>query len=203
MSRKWPQGPEDDAEDSYGSGSPPPNFLSRKSNCFSLTIMSKKEVIFGAKRQGVTFLYRFETRAMFNRAKAYAKLLGLSLGKLKLDGEPKWPEQRRFSDEDAESSTLKIQITKIDDFTQACMRRQAAHDGCQSIESYIVDAALKFLENNEEQTRLNPQTGEVALLDHELGRYIGCQVDKGAKNPPRPYLTRIPIPKGTVIEEES
>lgn len=57
-----------------------------------------------------------------------------------------------------------------------------------------------FLENNQEQTRLYPKTGDVVLYDYELGQYIGCQVHKGAKNPPRPYLTRIPIPKETVIE---
>jgi hypothetical protein len=54
-----------------------------------------------------------------------------------------------------------------------------------------------FLENNEEQTRLDPKTGDVVLYDYELGQYIGCQVHKGAKNPPRPYFDAYTDPKGT------
>src|ERR1700741_5487901 len=45
----------------------------------------KDEIIFGAKRAGVTWLHKFQSRAKFNRAKVCAKRLGLSLSQLLCD----------------------------------------------------------------------------------------------------------------------
>ena len=138
----------------------------------------KDEIIFGAKRAGVTWLHKFQSREMFNQAKAGAEKLGLSLSQLLCGGYRRLPAQRKFTVQDQKTSTLKIQITECDEFTRRALERQAAYDGFESIEEYITDAALNVLECGEEDAFLDPGTGEVALTGCRLGQYIGCKVDK-------------------------
>ena len=111
----------------------------------------------------------------------------------------KRPARRRFTSEDVKSSTLKIQITEVDEFTRECLSRQAANDGHQSIEEYIVDAAMALLESSENEILLDPQTGEVVLNCYELGTYIGWKVDRCGTSASS-HWTRIPIPGGKIIE---
>jgi hypothetical protein len=77
---------------------------------------NKGEIIFGARRAGVTCFYDFKTRAQLGKAKAGAKKLGKSLAQWL-----SWPfhwsadrdpieSQRRFTSKDGEASTLKVQI---------------------------------------------------------------------------------------------
>jgi hypothetical protein len=53
------------------------------------------------------------------------------------------------------------------------------------------------LASDEEQTFLDPRTGEV--FNSELGRFIGCHVENGVADPPR-HFSRIAIPAGTIVE---
>ena len=162
--------------------------------------VSKQGIIFGVKKAGVTWLYRFNPPEMFNQAKAGAEKLGLSLSQLLCGEHRRLPAQRKFTVEDQKTSTLKIQIIECDEFTRKCLERQAAYDGFGSIEEYIADAALTVLECDEEDAFLDPGTGEVALTGCLLGQYIGCKVDKDAPNPPPSGFRRIRIPAGTIIE---
>ena len=165
--------------------------------------MSKKqdEIIFGARRAGVTWLYSFEDRADLEAARAGAQRLGLSLSQLLCEphAQEEKSSHRKFIYEDRESHGLKIQITECDVFTRRALERQAAYHGT-TVEEYIIDAAMSALESFEETSFLNPQTGEVMLGSCELGTYIGCTVDKDAPDPPPSNFTRIPAPPGAIVE---
>ena len=157
----------------------------------------KEEIIFSAKRAGVTWLHKFQSRAKFNRAKTYAKRLGLSLSQLLCDSWPKEPENspRRFTHADRESHGLEIQITECDEFTRRALERQAAAWGC-SVEEHILDGALCLLASSEESTFLDHQTGEV--VDLKFGKCRGCNVDKRAAGLPASHFSRIPIPRDAI-----
>jgi hypothetical protein len=161
----------------------------------------KDEVIFGAKRAGVTWLHSFANQAELDSAREGAKRLGLSLSQLLCGPCPKDPEKspKRFTHEDRESHGLKIQVTECDDFTRRALERQAANAGC-SIEEYIIDAAMCVLASNEEDAFLDPDTGEVISYSADFGDYIGCKFDKGAAEPPPSNFSRIPIPRGAIVE---
>jgi hypothetical protein len=166
---------------------------------------TKKEIIFGAKRAGVTWLHKFNSPAKFEYAKASAKRLGLSLSQLFCGPCPpnvsKLPLVRKFTDEDKRASTLKIQITECDPFTRGCLERTVKYCGYESIEEYIRAAALNMLITDEDESILDPHTGEVIVQGYELeGHYIGCKVDKNAPKPPPGNFTRIPIPAGAIVE---
>jgi len=165
--------------------------------------MSKKqdEIIFGARRAGVTWLYSFEDRADLEAARAGAQRLGLSLSQLLCEphAQEEKSSHRKFIYEDRESHGLKIQITECNEFTQRALERQAAYHGT-TVEEYIIDAAMSALESFEETSFLDPQTGGVMLDGCELGTYIGCNVQKGAPNPPPSNFTQIPIPRGAIVE---
>ena len=142
----------------------------------------KDEIIFGAKRAGVTWLHSFADRAELDSARERAKRLGTTLSQLLYGPYPTDPETpRRFTHEDRESATLKIQITECDEFTRKCPERQAANWGC-SVEEYILDGALCPLASCEESTFLDHQTDEV--VDLKFGNYVGCKVHKGAAERP-------------------
>jgi hypothetical protein len=57
-----------------------------------------------------------------------------------------------------------------------------------SVEQFIVDAVMCELESAEEQTFLEPKTGEVIAYQHDFGSYIGCNVDKNAPEQPPTIL---------------
>ena len=85
----------------------------------------KEEIIFSAKRAGVTWLHSFADRAELDLAREGAKRLGTTLSQLLYGNVPEDPEPpRRFTHEDRESATLKIQITECDEFTRKCLERQ-------------------------------------------------------------------------------
>ena len=69
-----------------------------------------------------------------------------------------------------------------------------------SVEQFIVDAVMCELESGEEQTFLDPKTGEVIAYQHDFGSYIGCNVDKNAPEQPPDHFGRIPIPRGAIVE---
>ena len=161
----------------------------------------KDEIVFGAKRGGVTWLYRFESRADFEKTKAGAERLGQSLAQwLCKHPSDTPPTQRRFTFKDLEASTLKVQITHCDEFTRKCLERQVALYGYESVEQFIAKTALNILENLEEDTVLDPRTGEAIMTYSESGDYIGCNVDDDAPNPPPYQLGRMPIPRGAIVE---
>ena len=161
----------------------------------------KDEIIFGAKRAGVTWLHKFESRATFDSARATARRLGLSLSEMLCGPFPKDPENspRRFTHEDRESHGLKIQITACDELTRRALERQAVVFG-GSVEEYIIDGALCALASWEECSFVDLKTGEVVADDDDFGSYIGCKVDKGAPEPPSSNFGRIPIPRGVIVE---
>jgi hypothetical protein len=79
------------------------------------------------------------------------------------------------------------------------LERQAIVFG-GSVEEYITDGALCALASWEEGSFVDPKTGEVIADDRDFGRYIGCKVDKGAPEPPPSHFSRIPIPRGAIVE---
>ena len=164
----------------------------------------KDEIIFGAKRAGVTWLYRFESRVDFERTRAGAEKLGLSLAQWLCKFPPEKAsakgQERRFTFEDEEASTLKVQITQCDEFTRKCLKRQVAFYGYESVEHFIAKAALNILENLEDEIVLDPRTGEIIMTYSDSGDYIGCSVDDDAPNPPPYQLGRRPIPDGAIVE---
>ena len=83
----------------------------------------KDEIIFGAKRTGVTWLHSFPGRAALDSARLSAKRLGSTLSQMLCGPYPKEPEnnQRRFTHEDRESHGLKIQITACDELTRRAL----------------------------------------------------------------------------------
>jgi hypothetical protein len=167
---------------------------------------TKDQIIFGAKRAGVTYLFGFDTQAELDQTKAAAKRLGLTLSELLcrahpgITGAPELPEPRKFTYEDRKASTLKIQITECDEFTRACLERQADLWGGASVEEYMLNNVFMTLENDEDNALLDPQTGDVILEGHELWGFLGCKVDKDAQTPPPSHFSRRPIPAGTVVE---
>jgi hypothetical protein len=80
------------------------------------------------------------------------------------------------------------------------LERTVKYCGYESVEQYILAAALGMLVTDEAESILDPHTGEVVLRGFELGRYIGCKVDKAAPEPPDRCFTRIPIPAGAIVE---
>ena len=122
---------------------------------FLLNPMNRKqdEIIFGAKRGGVTWLYSFADRAELDSAREKAERLGLSFSQILCGPYPKDPENspRRFTHEDRKSHGLKIQITECDKLTRRALERQAVACGC-SVEEFILDGALCSLASNEELT---------------------------------------------------
>jgi hypothetical protein len=169
-------------------------------------IMSKKEVIFGVKYLGVTWLFYFCNRKMFNAARAGARRLGVSLGELisqkyLFTGFQKLPEApRKFTEEDRKASTLKIQIVQCDEFTRKCLKRQTDFCGFRTIEEYILDQAFPMLINDEDCAILHGQTEEVVMTEYDLGIFDGCEVDRDAAKPPPDSFTRVHIPRGTIVE---
>jgi hypothetical protein len=171
--------------------------------------MSKDDsILFGAKRAGITWLFKFDCAERLKRARAGAARLGMSLAELlcstriSADGVPELPEPRKFTDEDRKANTIKIQITECDPFMRKCLERQAALWECESAEEYIIDCLYQTLLNDEENAILDPQTGDAVLINLDLGSFAGCHVDKGAKNAPPPSnFTRRPIPRGTIVEQ--
>ena len=149
----------------------------------------------------MTWLYSFEDRADLAAARTGAQRLGLSLSQLLCEShtQEKKSRQRKFTYEDRESQDLKIQITECDEFIRRALERQAAYHG-ETVEEYIIDAALAALESYEETSFLDPQTGDVLLDSCELGRYLGCTVDEDASDPPPSNFTRIPVPPGAIVE---
>jgi hypothetical protein len=154
-------------------------------------------IVFGAKRQGVTWLHEFKSRELFDQARAGAKRLGVTLSQLLCGTCAQGPENgpRRFTYNDPESATLKIQITGCDEFTRRVLDRQAANHGC-SAEEYIAKAALDRLASDEDGSFLDPLTGEA--FDLETGTFIGCKVDRGAAD--LPPFRRILVPDGAIVE---
>ena len=130
---------------------------------------NKDEIIFGAKRAGVTWLHAFPDSRALDSARACAKRLGLSLSQLLCGPSPRGLENgpRKLTQKDRESPSLKIQITACEEFTRRCLEREAAHRGC-SAEEYIVDAAMCVLASDEEQAFLDPATGEVVATSGEF-----------------------------------
>jgi hypothetical protein len=160
----------------------------------------KDEIVFGAKRAGVTWLHSFPGRAALDSARLNAKRLGSSLSQMLCGPYPKEPENklRRFTHEDRESQGLKIQIVECDELTRRALERQAAYHG-YSVEEYILDGALCALASDEEMTFLDHQTGQVVADSADFGSYIGCKVDKSAPEPPPSNFSRIPIPRGAIV----
>jgi hypothetical protein len=81
----------------------------------SLPMNNKKdEIIFGARRAGVTWLYAFQESEQLDSARAKAKRLGSSLSEMLCGPHVQDPKTnpRRFTDDDRESHGLKIQITE-------------------------------------------------------------------------------------------
>jgi hypothetical protein len=169
---------------------------------FSFPMNNKTdEIIFGAKRAGVTWLYRFPGHAALDSARLNAKRLGSSLRQMLCGPYPKEPENnlRRFTHKDRESHGLKIQIIECDELTRRALERQAAYYG-YSLEEYLLDGALCSLASDEEITFLDPATDEVVASYSDFGNYIGCKVDKRAQEPPPSHFGRIPIPRGAIVE---
>ena len=170
---------------------------------FLLNPMNRKqdEIIFGAKRGGVTWLHSFADRAELDSAREKAERLGLSLSQMLCGPYPKDPENspRRFTHEDRKSHGLKIQITECDKLTRRALERQAVACSC-SVEEFLLDGALCSLASNEELTFVDPKTGEVVAGTGDFGNYIGCNVDQNASEPPPSHFTRIPIPPGAIVE---
>jgi len=79
---------------------------------------------------------------------------------------------------------LKVQITQCDGFTRKCFERQVALHGYESVEDFIAQAALNILEKFEDDTVLDPKTGEAILDYSDGGSFIGCKVDKDAPDRP-------------------
>jgi hypothetical protein len=114
--------------------------------------MSKKDdsILFGAKRAGITWLFKFHERSSFNRVQAGVKRLGMSLAEFlcrqfpALTGAPALPDEpRKFTEEDGETARLKVQLVECDEFTRACLERQAKNNR-ESVEEYI-NRAIFFL----------------------------------------------------------
>jgi hypothetical protein len=165
---------------------------------------TSKEVLFGARRAGVTYLFCFYSRAAFREAKAGAKRLGLSLSKLLAEhyfsGKSALPPAtNKFTDKERKASTLEIQIAAIDDFSRRCLERQAAYRGC-SVQDYMRDCILVQLQSDEDNSIFEPSSGVVILQHWDLGNYVGCHVESGAPKPPPSNFTRIPIPAGAIVE---
>ena len=107
---------------------------------FSFPMNRKQdEIIFGARRAGVTCFYHFETRAEFKKARAGVKRLGQSLAQW-LSWPFRWSAdrdpiegQRRFTFKDEEASTLKVRITQCDEFTRKCLERQVTLHGYENV----------------------------------------------------------------------
>ena len=91
--------------------------------------MSKKDdsILYGAKRAGVTWLFKFDP-SEFDELKVGAKRLGMSLAEFIcrtnhfMTGAPAIAEPRKFTDEDREASTLKLQINpECDELTRRAL----------------------------------------------------------------------------------
>jgi hypothetical protein len=169
--------------------------------------MSTKDdsILFGAKRAGITWLFRFYNRGQFDRARDAAKRLGMNLAELlcrtKISTDlPELPEPRKFMDADWKASTLKIQITECDPFTRRCIERQAALYDCESAEEYILDCLRQTLLTDEENAVLS-ENGDPILTGLDLGTYTGCKVDKNATAQPPSNFTRKRVPRGTIVEQ--
>jgi len=149
---------------------------------------AKKEIIFGAKRAGVTYLFEFDSSADLSHTRAAAKQLGLSLAEFMrrkwIASAPRLPKPKKvFGDSDQKSSRLKIEISDCDDFTRQCLERQAAYRG-QSLQEYMHDCVLCQLLADEDASIFKPETEQVILQSWDTGTYRGCHVDRGAPNPP-------------------
>src|ERR1700719_2229455 len=112
--------------------------------------MSTKDdsILFGAKRAGITWWFKFDERSSFNRVQAGVRRLGMSLAEFlcrrcpDLTGAPALPEEpRKFTEEDGETAHLKVQLVECDDFTRTCLERQAKNNG-ESVEEYMNRARL-------------------------------------------------------------
>jgi len=82
---------------------------------------------------------------------------------------------KKFTQEDRESHGLKIRVTECDEFRR-CPERQAAYHSV-SVEDCNINAAMGELESNDEDSFLDPETGEVVANTVDFGDYLGCKVD--------------------------
>jgi hypothetical protein len=160
----------------------------------------KDEIIFGARRAGVTWLHSFADHAALDAARSSAKRLRTTLSQLLCGPSPRDPPNapRKFTLEDREPPGLKIQITDCDKFTRRALERQAASQGVR-VEQYIVEAAMCVLASHEDRAFLDPETGEVISTSDAFGRFIGCKIDENALEPPVQF-NRIPIPRLAIVE---
>jgi hypothetical protein len=153
--------------------------------------MSKDDsILFGAKRAGITWLFKFDCAARLKRARAGAARLGMTLAELEcrrisgMSGASKLPpDPKTWKYEDRKTAKLKIKIVECDDFTRRCLERQAANDGCNSVEEYMVEGVFALLECDEELSIYDPQTEEAVLTNLHLGDLWTCKIDKGAASP--------------------
>jgi hypothetical protein len=142
-----------------------------------------KSAVCGFKKDGVIYLYQFETPEHLSWARKRAKKFGFSLEELLHQGSH-FPQPRKFSDDDIDRDKLQIEVTKADNFTRKCLERQAAYEG-QTVEEFISLTIQRSLVCDEEEAVLS-KSGKVALLGEELGSLIGCCVEPGAKGKLQP-----------------
>jgi hypothetical protein len=173
--------------------------------------MSTKDdsILFGAKRAGITWLFRFYDRTSFNRVQAGVKRLGMSLAEFlcrqfpALTGAPELPEEpRKFTEDDGETARLKVQLVECDEFTRACLERQAKNNH-ESVEEYINRAIFFLLSVDEEDAIVDARTGEVVLNHCTLPDMPqGYKADKGATPCKYEYYKPVKrIPAGTIVEQ--
>jgi hypothetical protein len=174
--------------------------------------MSKKDdsILFGAKRAGITWLFKFDDRSSFNRALAGVKRYGMTLAEFlcrmcpSLTGAPALPEEpRKFTEEDGETANLKVKIVESDEFVRACLERQAKNNR-ESVEEYINRAIFFLLSIDEGDAIVDARTGEV-VLNHCALPSMPEQTykpDKGVLPTEYEYYKPIKrIPAGTIVEQ--
>jgi hypothetical protein len=178
---------------------------------FSLLPMNTKDdsILFGAKRSGVTWLFKFHERSSFNRVRAGVKRLGMTLAEFlcrqyaPLTGAPELPEEpRKFTEEDGETAHLKVQLIECDDFIRTCLERQAKNNG-ESVEEYIARGVFFQLSVDEEDAIVDARTGEVVLNKCTLPDIpLNYKADKGVPMIEHEYYKPIKrIPAGTIVEQ--
>jgi hypothetical protein len=169
--------------------------------------MSTKDdsILFGAKRAGITWLFKFEPSA-FAELQAGAERFGMTRAEFvcrlhpRTTGAPELSEPLKFESEDRETSTLKIEVAECDAFTRRCLQRQAAGYGL-TVEEYIRDTVFSQLRNDEEDSFLD-QSGEVFMQGREFGDLVGINVERGAQlREGNVRFTRIPVPAWTIVEQ--
>jgi len=171
--------------------------------------MNKNDsVIFGAKRAGITWLVEFDDRKTFNRVQAGVRRLGMSVAEFLcrsqpgLTGAPELPEEpRKFTEEDAETASLKVQLVECDEFTRTCLERQAKNNG-ESVEEYINRAVFFLLSVDESDAIVDARTGEVVLNQCTIPMFKTYKPDKGVSPRQSDWPRAVKrIPAGTIVEQ--